>query len=217
MTTFDAILIPGGGLQSDATPHPWVQARLAHAMNVAGELPLVCLSGFTPHKPPPINSAGFPVYESVASANWLLQNGVLDERVFTETCSCDTIGNAYFARVIHTEPRHWRRLLVVTSEFHLPRTKAIFEHVFLRLPNSLGNTSTDVLEFQATEDLGMDPSDRAARVSKEQRQLEIWNANIAAGKLSSLEELHRWLYAEHDCYAVGRQPVRATGAAVATY
>ncbi len=49
------------------------------------------------------------------------------ERIWAETASLDTIGNAYFARVIHTDPAGLRRLLVVNSAFHMPRTRMIFD------------------------------------------------------------------------------------------
>ena len=35
----------------------------------------------------------------------------------------DTIGNAYFLRATHTDPAGWRNLVVITNEFHMPRTR----------------------------------------------------------------------------------------------
>ena len=37
------------------------------------------------------------------------------------------VGNAYFALTIHAIPAGWRRLAVVTSDFHMPRTRDLFE------------------------------------------------------------------------------------------
>ena len=39
-------------------------------------------------------------------------------------------GNGYFALTQHAIPRRWRRMAVVTSDFHMPRSRAIFEWVF---------------------------------------------------------------------------------------
>ena len=56
-------------------------------------------------------------------------------RILAETCSYDTIGNAFFARTVHTDPRGLRRLLIVNSKFHMPRTEAIFRWVFGAAPD----------------------------------------------------------------------------------
>lgn len=47
-----------------------------------------------------------------------------------EVASYDTIGNGYFAATIHAIPAQWRTLGIVTSDFHMPRSRAIFEAVF---------------------------------------------------------------------------------------
>ena len=47
-----------------------------------------------------------------------------------ETTSYDTISNAYFARSSHTDVIGWKRLLVVTNAFYMPRIKVIFYCVF---------------------------------------------------------------------------------------
>ncbi len=56
--------------------------------------------------------------------------GVNDNQILKEVASYDTIGNAYFAATIHAIPAMWRSLGIVTSAFHMPRSRAIFETVF---------------------------------------------------------------------------------------
>ena len=57
---------------------------------------IVLLSGGTPHKPNPRDSAGFPVWEATAAARRVLELGAGDVPatcVLEETFSLDTIGN----------------------------------------------------------------------------------------------------------------------------
>ena len=46
----------------------------------------------------------------------------------------DTIGNAAFARLMHSDIRGWRSLLVITSASHMARTRRIFDWVFTLPP-----------------------------------------------------------------------------------
>ncbi|KAH9582301.1 protein of unknown function DUF218 [Trypanosoma melophagium] len=127
-----------------------------HALQKKGQRPkLVLLSAGTTHKPNYINHAGWPIGESTSGALYLLKKckeaavemkKVSDEKeeeataslllrlaphdIIRETSSLDTIGNAYFLRTVHADPAGWRRLHVVTSDFHLPRTRAVFEFIF---------------------------------------------------------------------------------------
>ena len=50
-----------------------------------------------------------------------------------ESWSLDTIGNAAFARLFHAELRAWRRIHIITSDFHLARTEAIFRCAMIRI------------------------------------------------------------------------------------
>jgi uncharacterized SAM-binding protein YcdF (DUF218 family) len=94
----------------------------------------------TPHKPPVISETGACVFEGVACADYLLAAGVAGDQLLKETASYDTIGNAYFSAMIHAWPRRWRRVAVVTSAFHMPRTRAIFDAVFRLVDAQAGGT-----------------------------------------------------------------------------
>jgi uncharacterized SAM-binding protein YcdF (DUF218 family) len=197
---YDAILIPGGGSQRTVDPAslpPWTVSRLDAALSLfrAGyQGYFLTLSGGTTHVPNFLDSDGFPVFEAMSAAQYLMLYGVPAGRIVREYASYDTIGNAYFARVQHTDPAGWRKLLVITSDFHMPRTSAIFQWVF-----GLDESSEYSLDFLSVLDVGLDADALAARRDREQASLQSLGPKIE--RLQTMRALHRWLYSEHTAYA----------------
>jgi uncharacterized SAM-binding protein YcdF (DUF218 family) len=71
-----------------------------------------------------------------------MSRGVRASSILKETASYDTVGNAYFSLVSHAIPAAWRRLAVVTSAFHMPRSRALYEGVYELAGKSLfGDTN----------------------------------------------------------------------------
>ena len=126
---FDAILVLGGGVPPAPRKQlPFVAARCQAAAAIwraaATKPKILCLSAGTAHCPQLLDARGSVVFEATASAAELIDAGVDDQDVFVETTSFDTIGNAFFARTDHCSLAGWKRLLVITSEFHMDRTRA---------------------------------------------------------------------------------------------
>lgn len=190
---FDAIIIPGGGVLPDGTLPPWSAARFERALECQSTGPFIALSGGTPHRPSPIDRSGRPIFESHAGARYLLRRGVPSDRIITEISSYDTIGNAFFARVQHTDVRGWRRLLIVNSAFHMQRTEAIFRFVF-----SLPPERRYQLDFETTSDHTMPEAIRVPRLVREAASLASLPARTEG--LRSLADLHAWLYRDHGAY-----------------
>lgn len=106
--THPIIVIPGGGLTSGGEVPLHVQLRIDKAVSLfqqfisEGRDPLIItLSGGTPHKPNPIDSDGFPLWEATVSARALLKAGIPKEKVMEEAFSLDTIGNV---SILESEP-----------------------------------------------------------------------------------------------------------------
>ena len=118
------------------------------------------------------------------------------------TASLDTIGNAYFARVIHTDPAGLRRLLVINSEFHMPRTRMIFDWVF-RLPPA---DPPYALDYHTVPDHGLTKVAIEARRAEEAARMEDLRRTIP--RITTLAALHRWLFTEHRAYVAGADPRR---------
>jgi uncharacterized SAM-binding protein YcdF (DUF218 family) len=197
---YDAVLVPGSGLRPGGDLPAFVLDRLEAARALAGEAPIIPLSAMTLHRPPPLDAAGRPVLESIAAAQALLARGVPAPRIWAETASLDTVGNAYFARVIHTDPAGLRQLLVVNSAFHMPRTRMVFDWVF-GLPPAEPPYS---LDYHTLPDRGLTAAGLAARLAKEAARMEDLRGTIP--RVTSLAALHRWLFTEHRAYAAGADP-----------
>eukprot|EP00882_Tetradesmus_deserticola_P029766 GHRQ01033368.1.p1 GENE.GHRQ01033368.1~~GHRQ01033368.1.p1 ORF type:complete len:194 (+),score=90.96 GHRQ01033368.1:89-670(+) len=161
--------------------------------------------GGTPHKPSILGSNGHVLHESTAMASYLMARGVAAADVLKETASYDTVGNTYFSLAVHALPAAWARLAVVTSDFHMPRSRALFVDIYRLAGSSMfGNPHRFSLTFLSASDEGcFDEAVYAARLTKEAASLAHWQG-VAAG-LRSLPELQAWLHSDHLCYAVQRQ------------
>jgi uncharacterized SAM-binding protein YcdF (DUF218 family) len=190
---FDAILIPGGGLTESGALPPYVISRLDRALAHSAAY-FIPLSAGTAHRPLPLDARGYPIYEAAPAAAYLHARGISQSRILTEVFSYDTIGNAFFVRLVHTDPLGLRRLLIVNSEFHMARTEAIFRWVFSVTPSD----SYD-LSFETVENTGLSHEALVSRVHKEQASLR--QVRSLAERIITLRQLHQWMYNEHDAYA----------------
>ena len=193
----DAIIVLGGGVRDGGELPEWALRRLNRARELhSGEF-LILLSAGTTYRPPPLDKHGFPIYESVAGARYLAAAGVPPDRILTETHSYDTVGNAFFARVIHTDPMVLRELVVVTSEFHMPRSKAIFDWMFSLEPNPGYH-----LSYVSVSDEGLDPTAHQLRTAKEARSLQGFREDWQP--ITTLAQAHHRIFTRHGAYSATR-------------
>ncbi|WIA12187.1 hypothetical protein OEZ85_012258 [Tetradesmus obliquus] len=206
---FDAIVVLAGGLLPDGGLPVWAARRLDVArdlhMLLDRQPPILCSGGGTPHKPSIIGSNRHVLHESTAMATYLMAAGVAPADILKETASYDTVGNTYFSLAIHALPAAWSRLAVVTSHFHMPRSRALFADIYRLAGSSMfGDPHRFSLTFLSASDEGcFDDHVYSARLQKEAGSLAHWQG--VAGGLRSLPELHGWLHSDHLCYAVQRQ------------
>lgn len=191
------MIIPGGGLEpGTSVPQPWVKARLDAALQLRDQTRLfIVLSQGTTHRPPPINTKGFPISEASASAKYLLTNGITDSsRVLLDNWSLDTIGNAFFARSMICEPMALKRCCVITNSFHMPRTRHIFHWVF-----NLDAWHASI-DYHVTADVGMSDEQVKTRVEKERASMDtLVNATIPHHE--SMAKLASFVFQLHGAYA----------------
>lgn len=192
---YDAVIIPGGGLAASGLPHPWVTARLDLALTLSDRTRyFLVLSRGTPHRPPPLSPAGFPIDEASASALYLLARGIDASRILLDSWSLDTIGNAYFARLMICQPLGLSRLCVITSGFHMPRARAVFEWVFGL------DAGGYILEYVESADKGLDKGSLDARKEKEASGLRTL-VEETVPRVRSMRELAVFVMRDHGAYS----------------
>ena len=212
MTNLDCIFVTGGGLLLDGSLSPWTQARVDRVLEIQEQAQwIACLSAGTVHKPPPVNDAGYPIYESKVTAKYLIDNGLNPDKILTESCSYDTIGNAYFSRLLFAEPFNLRKLLIITSDFHMLRTQVIFEWIYNLVPVH----GQYELSFECVPDQGLSPSALKARLKRERKSLD--QALITRDRITTLVDCFHWIYTEHGAYAPGQSAEILTGDELISY
>lgn len=67
-----------------------------------------------------------PTTEAEAMSRYAQKIGIPKEALHREENSQNTAGNAFYSTVHFLKPNNWKNVIVVTSDFHLPRAKFIF-------------------------------------------------------------------------------------------
>jgi uncharacterized SAM-binding protein YcdF (DUF218 family) len=212
MKEYDCIFIPGGGLLPDGSLPAWTIARLQRAIVKQPQTRWIAfLSGGTVHKPPPLDKEGYPIFESRAAAAYLVKNGIAPDQLLTEISSYDTIGNAYFSRLLFSDPGQFQEILVITSEFHLSRTEAAFNWIYGLEPRTLDYQ----LNYESTPNDGLSDKILSARVSREKKSLKALIP--LRKKIKTVSTFQNWFYTEHGAYSVQAQPENISGEILESY
>lgn len=202
-TFLDAIIVLGGGLTDAGLPTPWVEARLARAKAIydsvagpshSGKPHLICSGKGTANEA----GAGDDITEAEACARFLVERSVPPHDILQEPLSRDTVGNAFFSRIVHTDFLGAKKVAVVTSKFHMPRTRVIFNHIF-SLPSDSLPRGTYALSFEETPNVGVSSEDLLARLEKERDSIHDYKAKM--GRFACLRDLHDFIFADHLAYA----------------
>lgn len=149
----DAIVVLGGGINPPFPPRPWVSLseggdRVIHAARLYQQkkAPLVIVSGGRNDW----RGTGTP--ESVDMAAVLTWLGVPKGAILQDPDSLNTYENAVNVRKI-LDSRGIRRVLLVTSAIHMPRSLLIFKHqkiAAIPAPTDFFVTANDLQEQQST-------------------------------------------------------------------
>jgi len=173
---YDVAIALGSGLNSEgeiALPDQRRLDKLVELYKEGASQTLLISHGTGPQK------AGIP--EAQVFKNYLESRGIPSEQILIEGKSKDTIENAFYSRFDYTDPRGYKHPLVVTSQFHMPRSEGIFQWVLDASYNP---------EFEAVSDVGIDSEKLRKRQGIEEMIIDfnerVLFPNIGRGDLVSL-------------------------------
>ena len=207
-SSFDVIVVLGGGAPRTVDlPPSYVltrckaAAQVYHQASPSNKPKILTLSAGTAHVPQLLSSDGLPVWESTASASYLMKElNIPPTDVYAETTSYDTISNAFFTRTSFCDIIGWKRLLIITNDFHIMRTKYIFDWV-MNVPDkkSADSSKKYQLYFLSTKDEGL--SGEAVRVRNEREEKSANNVkNKLSKQYTTLSEVFDFMTQNHSFY-----------------
>lgn len=121
------IVVLGYQLNADGSMRDELIGRLRVARESAKKYPnayILCTGGGT--------ASSSSATEAEAMADWLIQNGVSDQRVLIEANSLTTTENAIFcSRLLREQYPEVSQVALVSSDYHLPWAAVLFQTEFI--------------------------------------------------------------------------------------
>lgn len=190
----ELILVLAGGLNEEGKLHEWVIRRLDKAIELykKNHCPIICCGGGTYHKAPYLNNKGFVIHESTECVNYLVQKDIDKTDIRREWSSYDTIANAFFSLTSHVSCLNIKNIAIITSDFHIERSKEIFDWVY-----NLNNNSFKLFYYSVT-DFGLDKTMLKSRKEREKKSRE--NVINLKKNIKTIEQFYNWFYKEHNAY-----------------
>lgn len=195
----DLIICLAGGINEDTKEvHDFVKERLnlSYQYYTKCKCKILLMGGGTYHKPPVLNDEQYVIHESTACANYLLDFDIKPTDIYKEWSSYDTIANGYYAFSNYIHPMEFSSIMVITSQFHMDRTKAIFKYF-----NNLHYKNNNVkLFFHSTNNI-ITGEVLKQRIERENNSLISFKTNVI-DKKKTLRDFLKWFYEEHNSYNV---------------
>lgn len=138
----DLIVVPGNTIAPDGTPSPRLRARLDAALVLyqSRHAELIFVSGGT-------GKEGLD--EAASMAAYLLAHGVRATAIVQDHTGVDTAATARNAAQF-MQQHQFRRALVATQYFHIPRTRLLLEHAGIAVPGNLHATFFEPRDLYST-------------------------------------------------------------------
>lgn len=190
------ICVLAGGLTHTGRPHQFVIERLDKARELFKENPdntiVLILGGGTYHKPPFLNSENYVVHESTSCSSYLIDKGISPSNIFREWSSYDTIANGFFAFTNYINLLDLNNIHVITSDFHISRTKLIFNYF-----NNLFKKNYNITYWETVSNI--EKKTLKKRVEREKESSDNFKKNIV-NKIKTPQMFLNWFYTHHKAY-----------------
>ncbi len=122
-----AIIILGGGLTDNFELNEHTRQRFETAIPLLEKYEhIICSSDKSYRKLKEIRHTS----EARVGRTYLIEKGIEPQKIYLEEKSRDTISNAYYCRKDIIDPKNIKNISIVTSQFHMPKTKFVFKLVF---------------------------------------------------------------------------------------
>lgn len=197
------IVVLAGGIDNSGNPYQWVKNRLDLAIDLfktTNTSKIFCLGGGSYHKKPITNKMGYLIHESTSCSEYLISHGIPSEYIIKEWSSYDTIANGFFFFCNYVFNLNIKDAIIITSEFHIERSKYIFNFI-----KSLYNSDIK-LTFKCTNDENVDNDIITARKSREEKSLSklktIWSS------INTIKDFTTWFFCVHKAYCSNSELIR---------
>ena len=181
MEIVDIIIVLGGGISEKGLLPNWVLRRLDESIslfnNSISKKILVTGKG----------RDGYKITEASAMCNYLIQSGIPNQNILLEELSEDTLQNAYYSRANYIDPLGCKSAIVITSKFHMDRTKLIFDNIF---------KSDVVCKFVPVNNSGIDEKILNQRAVTEYEQSQYVRQLFNSIEPRNLGQIHEVLFNE---------------------
>ena len=203
ISNYDGIFVLAGGIDNEGKCYPWILKRLDCAYKLYKEInkPIFCLGGGSYHTKPILNKNGYVIHETTSCSEYLIKLGVNPENIYKEWGSYDTIANGFFAFTNFILPMNLKSIFIITSNFHMNRTIAIFNWM-----KNCFNCSINI-KYISVEDDDLDSTLLKIREEREANSLINLKKNVIK-HCNTLEKFHKWFYTEHKAYCSNSELIR---------
>ena len=139
----DAIIILGNELKKNSSLSELCKMRVRRGVelfNKSKAKNIICCGYYG------LTASNIPIKsEAKAMKEYAISIGIPSKIIFLEDKSKETIGNIYLVKDNLLEKNNWKDILIITSDFHLKRTKYIVKRVlgkeyrveFIGVPSNL--------------------------------------------------------------------------------
>ena len=195
LSLIDGIFVLAGGIDKSGKCHDFVIYRLNLAFEIHKMIdkPIFCLGGGSYHVPPILNRSGFTIHESTSCSEYLIALGVKSSMIYKEWSSYDTIANGFFAFSNFIIPLRLKNILIITSEFHMERSRIIFEWMKQVFQQKINIT------YKSTSNNNIDPDVLQSRIMREKSSSQNLQS-IIIPNCNTIDRFHKWFFTEHKAY-----------------